>query len=98
MPASFSAPIPALPSLSPVGVEPDQDFADFADSAFDDELAAPADVASDVLRQREAAVLGPARPASASSLLFWLALVPLMVVSGIGTWLWKRGSAAMRLR
>lgn len=92
----------ALPSLSPVFIEPDEDFADFADSAFDDELAAGPgsglSAAEEVLRQRQAAAVGPVKPASAGSLVFWLALVPIAILGGAGAALWRRSAGALRMR
>lgn len=95
-PSSLPAPAPAPDRFEPVTVDPDPDFADFADSDFDEALAAPAE--SDVLRERRARAVGPAEPASAGSLVFWLVLVPALFVIGGGCWLARRGSAVLRFR
>jgi hypothetical protein len=96
-PAATPAPPPApAPNLDPVPVEPDADFAKFSDADFDQALAAPP--APSVLQERRARASGPAEPPSTSSLLFWLAVVPLAVVLGGGAWLARRGSAVLRLK
>jgi len=96
VPVTAPPPAPA-PKLEPVPVEPDADFARFSDSDFDQALAAgPPN--QDVLRQRQARATGPAEPASAASLLFWLAAVPLALAVGGGVWLARKGSAVLRLK
>ena len=42
--------------------------------------------------------VGPPKPASTSSLVFWLAIVPLLLVAAAGFWLSKKGSAVLKLR
>jgi hypothetical protein len=42
--------------------------------------------------------VGPPKPASASSLIFWLAVVPLLLVAAGGIWLSRKGSAVLKLR
>jgi hypothetical protein len=93
-----SAPLvepPAPAPLAPAPVEPDADFAGGIDSDLEEELAAPPE--SDVLEHRQTAVTGPPKPASGTSLLFWLLIVPLALVAGAGLWLAKRGSGVLRL-
>ncbi|HLF39929.1 MAG TPA: hypothetical protein VI854_00505 [Acidimicrobiia bacterium] len=87
--------VPALP-LEPVAVDPDPDFEGFDDADFDGALAAPPE--SNVLRQRQARVVGPPKPASAGTVLFWLAFVPLLLLVGGGWWLVRRGSAVLRFK
>ncbi len=89
-----TAPEPPRIDLTPVPVDPDPDFADFADSSFDEELAAPV---SNVLQERKARVVGPAEPASAGSLVLWLVLLPLAVLAAAGFWLARKSSAILRL-
>jgi hypothetical protein len=96
VPATTPPPPPA-PKLEPVPVEPDADFTRFSDSDFDQALAAPSPD-QDVLRQRQARAIGPAEPASAGSLLFWLGAVPLGLVMGGGVWLVRKGSAVLRFK
>jgi hypothetical protein len=96
VPVAPPPPAPA-PKLEPVPVEPDADFARFSDSDFDQALAAEPPN-QDVLRQRQARAVGPAEPASAGSLLFWLAAVPLALVAAGGVWLARRGSAVLRFK
>jgi hypothetical protein len=92
---------PAPPSeakaapLTPVAIDPDPDFTNFADDAFDEQLAAPS---TDVLTEKQVKAVGPPKPASATSLLFWLAIVPLLVLGAGGLWLSKKGSAVLKLR
>ena len=81
--------------LAPVAVDPDPDFSNFNDSAFDQQLAAPT---TDVLKQKEAKAVGPPKPASGASLVFWLAIVPLLLMAAAGFWLSKKGSAVLKLR
>jgi hypothetical protein len=81
--------------LSPVVIEPDPDFTNFADDAFDEQLAAPT---TDVLTEKQVKSVGPPKPASTSTLVFWLAIVPLLVLAGAGFWLSKKGSAVLKLR
>ena len=81
--------------LTPVVVDPDPDFSNFADDAFDQQLAAPS---TDVLKEKQVKAIGPPKPASTSSLVFWLAIVPLLLVAAAGFWLSKKGSAVLRLR
>ena len=90
-PAEAKAPA----ALAPVPVEPDPDFSNFNDSAFDQQLAAPT---TDVLKEKEAKAVGPPKPASGSSLVFWLAIVPLLLMAAGGLWLSKKGSAVLKLR
>jgi hypothetical protein len=93
-PASPPGQTPA--PLTPVAIEPDPDFTNFADDAFDDQLAAPP--ARDVLREKRARAVGPPKPASSPTLIFWLAVVPLLLLAGGGVWLSRRGSAVLRVR
>lgn len=86
---------PLLP-LEPVAVEADPDFAGFGDDRFDEALAAPPE--NDVLRQRDVRAVGPAKPPSGTSLLLWLAVVPLALAGGGGFWLARRGSAVLRFK
>ncbi|MGH9037548.1 MAG: hypothetical protein ACRD0O_17465, partial [Acidimicrobiia bacterium] len=88
-------PAPA-PPLEPVAVEADPDFENFDDVDFADALAAPAQ--SDVLRERKARVVAAAKPASAPSLVLWLAVLPLAVAGGGGFWLARRGSGVLRVK
>jgi hypothetical protein len=90
-PPAESAPAP----LTPVVIEPDPDFTNFADDAFDEQLAAPT---TDVLTEKQVKAVGPPKPASAESLIFWLAIVPLLLLAGGGMWLSKKGSAVLKLR
>ena len=90
-PPAESAPAP----LTPVAIEPDPDFTNFADDAFDEQLAAPT---TDVLTEKQVKAVGPPKPASAGSLIFWLAIVPLLLLGGGGFWLSKKGSAVLKLR
>jgi hypothetical protein len=84
----------AAPALTPVPVEPDPDFSNFSDAAFDQQLAAPGPA---VLAEKQARAVGPPKPASAGSLVFWLAGVPLLLVAAAGLWLWRKGSAVLKL-
>lgn len=90
-PPAESAPAP----LTPVVIEPDPDFTNFADDAFDEQLAAPT---TDVLTEKQVKAVGPPKPASFESLVFWLAIVPLLLLAGGGIWLSKKGSAVLKLR
>jgi hypothetical protein len=81
--------------LSPVVVDPDPDFTNFADDAFDQQLAAPT---TDVLTEKQVKSVGPPKPASTSSLVFWLAIVPLLLAAAGGFWLSRKGSAVLRMR
>jgi hypothetical protein len=91
-----AAPPEAAPApLTPVVVEPDPDFTNFADDAFDQQLAAPT---TDVLIEKQVKAVGPPKPASTSSLVFWLAVVPLLLAAAGGIWLSKKGSAVLKLR
>jgi hypothetical protein len=81
--------------LTPVAIDPDPDFTNFADDAFDDQLAAPT---TDVLTEKQVKAVGPPKPASTTSLVFWLAIVPLLVLGGGGFWLSRKGSAVLKLR
>ena len=81
--------------LTPVAIDPDPDFTNFADDAFDDQLAAPT---TDVLTEKQVKSVGPPKPASASSLVFWLAIVPLLLLGGGGFWLSRKGSAVLKVR
>lgn len=94
-PAPAVEPAPA-PPLEPVAVEADPDFENFDDSEFADALAAPAQ--SNVLRERKARVVAAAKPASAPSLVLWLAVLPLAVAAGGGFWLARRGSGVLRVK
>ncbi len=87
---------PPGPNLEPVAVEADPDFENFDDSAFADALAAP--VASDVLKERKARVVAPPEPASAPSVVFWMAVLPLGLAAGGGFWLARRGSGVLRIK
>jgi hypothetical protein len=96
LPASAPGEIPAPPApLTPVGIDPDPDFGDFADDAFDEQLAAPA---TGVLAEKRVKAIGPPKPASTGSLVFWLAIVPLVLIGAGGVWLSKKGSAVLNLR
>src|SRR5581483_1799828 len=90
-PAEAKAPAP----LASVPVEPDPDFSNFTDGAFDQQLAAPS---TDVLKEKEVKAVGPPKPASGTSLVFWLAVVPLLLMAAGGLWLSKKGSAVLKLR
>jgi len=90
-PPAEAAPAP----LTPVVIDPDPDFTNFADDAFDDQLAAPT---TDVLTEKQVKAVGPPKPASASSLVFWLAIVPLLLLGGGGFWLSRKGSAVLKVR
>lgn len=81
--------------LTPVAVDPDPDFTNFADDAFDQQLAAPS---TDVLTEKQVKAVAPPKPASATSLVFWLAIVPLLLLAGGGIWLSKKGSAVLKVR
>ena len=81
--------------LTPVAVDPDPDFTNFSDDAFDKQLAAPS---TDVLREKQVKALGPPKPASSTSLVFWLAVVPLLLVAAGGIWLSRKGSAVLKVR
>ena len=78
-----------------MAVDPDPDFSNFNDSAFDQQLAAPT---TDVLKQKEAKAVGPPKPASGASLVFWLAIVPLLLMAAGGIWLSRKGSAVLKVR
>ena len=78
-----------------MAVDPDPDFSNFNDSAFDQQLAAPA---TDVLKEKQVKAVGPPKPASGASLVFWLAVVPLLLVAAAGFWLSRKGSAVLKLR
>jgi hypothetical protein len=82
-------------SLTPVVIDPDPDFTNFADDAFDEQLAAPS---TDVLTEKQVKAVGPPKPASTSSLVFWLAIVPMLLLAGGGFWLSRKGSAVLKLR
>ena len=84
----------APPPLAPVAIDPDPDFTNFADDAFDEQLAAPS---TDVLAEKQVRAVGPPEPASTTSLVFWLAVVPLLLVAAGGLWLSKKGSAVIKL-
>src|SRR5207248_9879574 len=62
-PQEAKAPAP----LAPVTVDPDPDFSNFNDSAFDQQLAAPT---TDVLNEKQVKAGGPPKPASGASLAF----------------------------
>jgi hypothetical protein len=96
-PTTAPAPPPeAKPApLTPVVVNPDPDFTNFADDAFDQQLAAPT---TDVLTEKQVKSVGPPKPASTPSLVFWLAIVPLLLAAAGGFWLSRRGSAVLKLR
>ncbi len=95
-PPSAPVEIPASPApLTPVPIDPDPDFGNFADDAFDEQLAAPT---PRVLAEKRVKSLGPPKPASAGSLVFWLAVVPLALIAAGGLWLSKKGSAVLNLR
>jgi hypothetical protein len=81
--------------LTPVAVDPDPDFTNFADDAFDEQLAGPS---TDVLTEKQVRAVGPPKPASAPTLVFWLAIVPLLLLAGGGIWLSKKGSAVLKVR
>lgn len=90
-PPAESAPAP----LTPVVIDPDPDFTNFADDAFDEQLAAPT---TDVLTEKQVKAVGPPKPASGTTLVFWLAIVPLLLLGAGGMWLSKKGSAVLKLR
>ncbi len=92
--APVETPAPPVP-LSPVAIDPDPDFGNFGDDAFDKQLAAPA---PGVLAEKRVKALGPPKPASTGSLVFWLAIVPLLLIGAGGLWLSKKGSAVLNLR
>jgi hypothetical protein len=96
-PTTAPAPPPEAKAapLTPVVVQPDPDFTNFADGAFDQQLAAPA---TDVLTEKQVKSVGPPKPASTSSLVFWLAIVPLLLAAAGGFWLSRKGSAVLRMR
>ena len=98
-PPLTTAPSPPVetmpPALTPVAIDPDPDFTNFADDAFDEQLAAPS---TDVLTEKQVKSVGPPEPASTGSLVFWLAVVPLLLLAGAGFWLSKKGSAVLNLR
>jgi hypothetical protein len=78
-----------------VAVDPDPDFTNFSDDAFDEQLASPK---TDVLTEKQVKAVGPPKPASTSSLVFWLAIVPLLLAAAGGFWLSRKGSAVLRMR
>ena len=91
-----AAPAEAKPApLTPVVVDPDPDFTNFADDAFDQQLAAPT---TDVLTEKQVKSVGPPKPASGMTLFFWLAIVPLLLLAGGGIWLSRKGSAVLKVR
>jgi hypothetical protein len=94
-PAPAVTPGPA-PNLEPVAVEADPDFERFDDAEFADALAAP--VTNDVLQERKARVVAPPEPASAPSVVFWMAVLPLGLAAGGGFWLTRRGSGVLRVK
>jgi hypothetical protein len=95
--APLPPPADATPSpLTPVAIDPDPDFTDFADDAFDEQLAAPP--GTDVLQEKQVKAVGPPKPASTTSLVFWLAIVPLLLLAGGGVWLSRKGSAVLKVR
>ncbi len=96
-PATAPAPpVEAAPApLTPVAVDPDPDFTNFADDAFDEQLAAPT---TDVLIEKQVKAVGPPKPPSAGSLVFWLAIVPLLLLGSGGFWLSRKGSAVLKVR
>jgi hypothetical protein len=51
-----------------------------------------------VLRERRARALAPPEPASAPSLVFWMAVLPLALAAGGGFWLARRGSGVLRVK
>ncbi|MEW6471606.1 MAG: hypothetical protein AB1679_05005 [Actinomycetota bacterium] len=81
--------------LTPVAIDPDPDFTNFADDAFDEQLAAPS---TDVLQEKQVKAIGPPKPASTTSLVFWLAIVPVLLLAGGGFWLSRKGSAVLKVR
>ena len=91
VPPAEAAPAP----LTPVAIDPDPDFTNFADDAFDEQLAGPT---TDVLTEKQVKAVGPPKPASTSSLVFWLAIVPLLLLGGGGFWLSRKGSAVLKVR
>jgi hypothetical protein len=94
--AAPAPPAEAKPApLTPVVIDPDPDFTNFADDAFDEQLAAPT---TDVLTEKQVKAVGPPKPASAPSLVFWLAFVPLLLLAGGGLWLSRKGSAVLKVR
>jgi len=101
-PATTPATLPPPPQeakppapLTPVAVDPDPDFSNFNDRGFDQQLAAPT---TDVLKEKQVKAVGPPKPASAGSLIFWLAIVPLLLVAAGGIWLSRKGSAVLKMR
>jgi len=100
-PAETPTTAPAPPAeakpapLTPVAVDPDPDFTNFSDNAFDQQLAAPT---TDVLKEKQVKAVGPPKPASTSGLVFWLAVVPLLLVAAAGVWLSRKGSAVLKVR
>ena len=49
-------------------------------------------------REKQVKAVGPPKPASGASLVFWLAVVPLLLVAAAGFWLSRKGSAVLKLR
>ncbi len=94
-PAPAVTPEPA-PNLEPVAVEADPDFENFDDAEFAEALAAP--VASDILQERKARAVAPPEPASAPSVVFWMAVLPVGLAAGGGFWLARRGSGVLRVK
>jgi hypothetical protein len=95
-PEASASPAEATPApLTPVAVDPDPDFTNFADDAFDQQLAAPT---TDVLTEKQVKSVGPPKPASTPSLVFWLAIVPLLLAAAGGFWLSRKGSAVLKMR
>jgi len=92
-PAPPAEATPARPS--PVTVEPDPDFSNFDDNAFDQQLAAPA---TNVLAEKQAKAVRPPKPPSPTSLVLWLVLVPLLLLAAGGFWLSRKGSAVLKVR
>lgn len=84
----------APPSLDPAPVAPDQDFAGFGPSALGDQLTAPQPPPR--LPARLVAA-GPPAPVPAAVLLFWLVVVPLVLVAGGVLLVKKRSRMAIRL-
>jgi hypothetical protein len=93
-----AAPEPVIPAAPPPppAPAPKLDFTNFSDADFDQALAAPP--TQDVLLERRARAAGPAEPPSATSLIFWLAVVPVAVAGAGGLWLARRGSAVLRFK
>jgi hypothetical protein len=95
-PAAATPPADAKPApLTPAAVNPDPDFTNFNDTAFDEQLAAPP---SNVLAQKQAKAVAPPAPPSAAAVVVWLGLLPLLLVAAGGLWLSRRGSAVLKLR